>query len=68
MTGSTEVGISIYKKAADNLTRVFLELGGNDSFIVLEDADLELAVNEAVGSRMGNAGQICCASKRFFDS
>ena len=65
MTGSTEVGISIYKKAADNLTRVFLELGGNDSFIVLEDADLELAVNEAVGSRMGNAGQICCASKRF---
>lgn len=65
MTGSTEVGIGIYKKAAANLTRVFLELGGNDAFIVLEDADVNLAVEEAVGSRLGNAGQICCASKRF---
>lgn len=65
MTGSTEVGIEIYKKAAANLTRVFLELGGNDAFIVLDDADIDLAVAEAIGSRLGNAGQICCASKRF---
>lgn len=65
MTGSTEVGIEIYKKAAANLTRVFLELGGNDAFIVLDDADIDLAVDEAIGSRLGNAGQICCASKRF---
>lgn len=65
MTGSTEVGIDIYKKAAANLTRVFLELGGNDAFLVMEDADIDLAVDEAIGSRMGNAGQICCASKRF---
>lgn len=65
MTGSTEAGIDIYKRAASNLTRVFLELGGNDAFVVMEDADLDLAVQEAVGSRMGNAGQICCASKRF---
>lgn len=65
MTGSTEVGISIYQKAAANLTRVFLELGGNDAFLVMEDADLELAAEEAVGSRVGNSGQICCASKRF---
>ncbi|MBC5689553.1 aldehyde dehydrogenase [Mediterraneibacter sp. NSJ-55] len=65
MTGSTEVGTEIYKKAAANLTRVFLELGGNDAFIVLEDADVDLAVDEAIGSRLGNAGQICCASKRF---
>lgn len=65
MTGSTETGISIYKKAAENLTRVFLELGGNDAFIVLDDADVDLAVDEAIGNRLGNAGQICCASKRF---
>ena len=65
MTGSTEVGRDIYQKAAANLTRVFLELGGNDAFIVMDDADIDLAVEEAVGSRMGNSGQICCASKRF---
>lgn len=65
MTGSTETGIRIYRHAAPNLTRVFLELGGNDAFIVREDADIALAVQEAIGSRCGNAGQICCASKRF---
>lgn len=65
MTGSTETGIRIYRHAAPNLTRVFLELGGNDAFIVREDADIDLAVQEAMGSRCGNAGQICCASKRF---
>lgn len=65
MTGSTETGIRIYRHAAPNLTRVFLELGGNDAFIMREDADIELAVREAMGSRCGNAGQICCASKRF---
>lgn len=65
MTGSTEVGTRIYRNAAANLTRALLELGGNDAFIVLADADLELAVAEAMGSRCGNAGQTCCASKRF---
>lgn len=65
MTGSTEVGVRIYQKAAPNLTRVFLELGGNDAFIMRADANIPLAVTEAMGSRCGNAGQICCASKRF---
>ena len=65
LTGSNEVGVRIYQNAAPNLTRVFLELGGNDAFIVREDADIDLAVREAMGSRCGNAGQICCASKRF---
>ena len=65
LTGSNEVGVDAYRKAAENLTRVFLELGGNDAFVVLADADVDLAVSEAVYGRMGNCGQTCCASKRF---
>ncbi|WP_300763943.1 aldehyde dehydrogenase family protein [uncultured Oscillibacter sp.] len=65
MTGSEAAGLSIYQKAAPNLTRVFLELGANDAFIVMEDADLDLAVKEAMMSRLLYAGQVCCGSKRF---
>ncbi|ATW26713.1 aldehyde dehydrogenase family protein [Candidatus Formimonas warabiya] len=65
LTGSTEVGMEIAKDAAKYLHRVFLELGGNDAFIIFEDADLASAVEEAVRTRAGNAGQMCCASKRF---
>lgn len=65
MTGSTATGIHIYETAARNLARVYLELGGNDAVIVCEDADLDLAVREVIGGRMGNMGQTCCGSKRF---
>ena len=65
MTGSERVGLSIYRKAAANLTRVFLELGANDAFIVMDDANLDLAVQEALTSRLLFAGQVCCGSKRF---
>ena len=65
LTGSTEVGIETAKVAAENLIPCALELGGNDAFIVLEDADLELAANELIWGRMYNTGQVCCASKRF---
>lgn len=65
MTGSTAAGLRIYERAARNLTRVFLELGANDAFIMLDDADVDLAVEEAVLSRTLNAGQVCCGSKRF---
>ncbi len=65
LTGSTEVGIETAKRCAENLTHVALELGGNDAFIVLEDADVDLAAEEVIWGRMYNTGQVCCASKRF---
>lgn len=65
LTGSTEVGIQTARTAADNLTHVALELGGNDAFLVLEDADVDLAADELIWGRMYNTGQVCCASKRF---
>ncbi|SEW35841.1 aldehyde dehydrogenase family protein [[Clostridium] fimetarium] len=65
LTGSTEVGIETAKTAAGNLTHVALELGGNDAFIVCEDADVDLATTELIWGRMYNTGQVCCASKRF---
>lgn len=65
LTGSTEVGIETAKVCAENLTHVALELGGNDAFIVLEDADVALAAKELIWGRMYNTGQVCCASKRF---
>ncbi len=65
LTGSTEVGIETMKRAADHLAHVSLELGGNDAFIVLEDGDVDKAVDELAWGRMYNTGQVCCASKRF---
>ena len=65
LTGSTEVGIDTAKLAAANLTHTALELGGNDAFILLDDGDVDLAVEELVWGRMYNTGQVCCASKRF---
>lgn len=65
LTGSTEVGISLAETGAKTLKRVFLELGGNDPFIVLDDADISKAIVAAVEGRLENAGQTCCSSKRF---
>ena len=64
-TGSTRAGTSVYMQGAEHLAHVALELGGNDAFIVLNDADIDLAVEEMVWGRMYNTGQVCCASKRF---
>ena len=64
-TGSTKVGKATYLNGAANLAHVSLELSGNDAFIVLKDADLDLAADEVVWGRMYNTGQVCCASKRF---
>jgi len=65
LTGSTKAGMETMKNAANNLTHVMLELGGNDAFILLEDGDLDLAIEETVWGRLYNTGQVCCASKRF---
>jgi|LSQX01.2.fsa_nt_gb succinate-semialdehyde dehydrogenase/glutarate-semialdehyde dehydrogenase len=65
LTGSTEVGIEIAETLAKRLAPCALELGGNDPFIVLEDADLELAAREGLNWRFNAAGQVCIAPKRF---
>ena len=64
-TGSTEVGISLAETCAKSLRPVSLELGGNDPLIIFDDCDYALALEETIGGRIGNAGQTCCASKRF---
>lgn len=65
LTGSEEAGASVAAEGGKNLKKVVLELGGNDVFIILEDADLEKTVEWAVVGRMNNNGQCCVASKRF---
>ena len=64
-TGSTEVGISLAESCAKSLRPVSLELGGNDPLLIFDDADYEKALEETIAGRIGNAGQTCCASKRF---
>ncbi len=64
-TGSTAVGVELMQNGARSLRRTYLELGGNDPFVVFADCDLDLAVAEASGGRLWNAGQTCCACKRF---
>ncbi len=65
-TGSTEVGKLIAKAAAENLTKVSLELGGKAPNVVFADADMEQAVNGAMMSIFFNQGQVCCAGSRLF--
>lgn len=65
LTGSTEVGCEVAQQGAKTMKRVFMELGGNDPYIVFEDADLEKAVADAVSGRIQNCGQTCCSPKRF---
>lgn len=65
LTGSTEVGVQIAESVAKRLAPCALELGGNDPYIICEDADLELAFPEGINWRLNAAGQVCIAPKRF---
>src|ERR1044071_3776480 len=65
-TGSTEVGKLVAKAAADNLTKVSLELGGKAPNIVFADADIEQAVNGAMMGIFFNRGRVCGAGSRLF--
>ncbi|MFH1528142.1 MAG: aldehyde dehydrogenase family protein [Bacteroidota bacterium] len=65
-TGSVSVGKELLKNAAQSLTPVSLELGGNDAMIVCEDADLDRAVNGAVWAAFQNSGQSCGGVERIY--
>ena len=65
LTGSTPAGKSVAAHAGAVIKKTVLELGGSDAYIVLEDADLEHAVNTCATSRLINSGQSCVNAKRF---
>jgi len=65
MTGSDRAGRHIGQMASKNLKKSVLELGSNDAYLVLEDADIELAVKTCVQGRLFNNGETCVSAKRF---
>jgi aldehyde dehydrogenase (NAD+) len=64
LTGSRETGVAVLQAAAENLKHVHLELGGKNAIIVLDDADLDLAVEGIIWSAFGTSGQRCTAASR----
>ena len=65
LTGSTEAGRSVAARAGAQIKKTVLELGGSDPYLVLEDADLEAALDACATSRLINGGQSCISAKRF---
>jgi lactaldehyde dehydrogenase/glycolaldehyde dehydrogenase len=66
MTGSVQTGRQLYRLAADHITEIRLELGGKAPFIVMEDANLDKAVEAAIVSRFLNCGQVCTCNERMY--
>ena len=66
LTGSTGAGRLLYKQAAQNITVLRLELGGKAPFIVMNDANIDKAVDAAFVSRFDNCGQICTCNERMY--
>ena len=64
-TGSTLAGKAVGELAGRTLKKVVMELGGNDPYVILKDADLDLAVDSCIDGRILNAGQSCIAAKRI---
>jgi succinate-semialdehyde dehydrogenase/glutarate-semialdehyde dehydrogenase len=64
-TGSTPVGVSLLKQAAEGVLRTSMELGGNAPFVVFDDADLDKAVDGAMLAKFRNIGEACTAANRF---
>lgn len=65
-TGSTEVGKILYRKSADTVKKISLELGGHAPYLVFEDADIDLAVREVIACKFRNAGQTCVCTNRIY--
>jgi succinate-semialdehyde dehydrogenase/glutarate-semialdehyde dehydrogenase len=65
-TGSTEVGRILLRQCADQVLSASMELGGNAPFLVLDDADLDAAIEGAMIAKMRNAGEACTAANRFY--
>jgi betaine-aldehyde dehydrogenase len=65
-TGSVETGKEVMRSAVDTLTKVHLELGGKDAFIVCDDVDIEVAAKGAVWAAFLNTGQVCTSAERFY--
>jgi len=65
-TGSTEVGRVLLAKASEKVINSSMELGGNAPFIVLEDADMDVAIDAAIVAKMRNAGESCIGANRFY--
>lgn len=66
MTGSTVAGKQIYKTSAEYMTPVMLELGGKAPMVIMEDADLDAAVEGALWGRFANCGQVCTCVERLY--
>jgi lactaldehyde dehydrogenase/glycolaldehyde dehydrogenase len=66
MTGSTRAGKEIYRAGAERIKVIRLELGGKAPFIVMDDADLDAAVESAITARFTNCGQICTCNERMY--